>query len=324
VTEPVRWGILSTARINRLVIPPAHESQKVELLSVASRDQRSAEEYAREWSIPRAYGRYEALLEDADVEAIYNPLPNSMHVEWSIRALEAGKHVLCEKPLSRRAEDVERAFDLAERKGRLLSEAFMYRHHPQTRRLQELVESGAIGTLQTIRAAFSFSLYDPENIRLRPELDGGALMDVGCYCVNSTRLLGGEPERVYGEQAVGFAGVDVRFHGMLRFPSGVVGQFDCGLVLPMRDELEAIGDEGSLFLDDPWHCHEPVIEVRREGSVERIEIERVSSYRLELDNVSEAIRGEAELLLGRADAVGQARVIEALYRSAESGAAVTL
>jgi D-xylose 1-dehydrogenase (NADP+, D-xylono-1,5-lactone-forming) len=324
VTEPVRWGILSTARINRLVIPPAHDSPKVELLSVASRDQRSAEEYAREWSIPRAYGRYEALLEDTDVEAIYNPLPNSMHVEWSIRALEAGKHVLCEKPLSRRAEDVERAFDLAEREGRLLSEAFMYRHHPQTRRLQELVESGAIGTLQTIRAAFSFSLYDPENIRLRPELDGGALMDVGCYCVNSTRLLGEEPERVYGEQAVGFAGVDVRFHGMLRFPSGVVGQFDCGLVLPMRDELEAIGDEGSLFLDDPWHCHEPVIEVRREGSVERIEIERVSSYRLELDNVSEAIRGEAELLLGRADAVGQARVIEALYRSAESGAAVTL
>jgi D-xylose 1-dehydrogenase (NADP+, D-xylono-1,5-lactone-forming) len=322
--EPVRWGILSTAHINRLVIPPAHESSLVELLGVASRDQRRAEKYARKWGIPRAYGSYEALLDDPDVEAIYNPLPNSMHVEWSIRALEAGKHVLCEKPLSRHLDDVERAFDLAERAGLALSEAFMYRHHPQARRLEELVAEGAIGALQTIRAAFSFSLSDPENIRLRAELEGGALMDVGCYCVNGTRLLGGEPERVYGEQAAGFTGVDVRFHGMLRFPSGVVGQFDCGLVLPVRDELEVIGDEGSLFLDDPWHCHEPMIELRRDGAVERIEIERVNSYRLELDNVSAAIRGEAELLLGRADAVGQARVIEALHRSAESGAAVTL
>jgi D-xylose 1-dehydrogenase (NADP+, D-xylono-1,5-lactone-forming) len=325
VTEPVRWGILSTAHINRLVIPPAHESSKVELVAVASRDQRRAEKYAREWSIPRAYGSYEALLEDADVEVIYISLPNGQHVEWSIRALEAGKHVLCEKPLSRHAEDVERAFDVAEREGLLLSEAFMYRHHPQSHRLVELVESGAIGTLQTVRAAFSFTLPDLEDIRLNAELEGGALMDVGCYCVNGTRLLAGEPDRVYGEQVVGPTGVDVRFHGMLRFRSGVVGQFDCGLVLPMRDELEAIGDEGSLFLDDPWHCHEPVIELRRQAEpIERIEVERANSYRLELDNVSDAVRGEAELLLGRADAVGQVRVIEALYRSADDGGAVTL
>ena len=320
--EPVRWGILSTAHINRLVVPPARESPQVDLLAVASRDRRHAEDYAREWSIPHVYGSYEALLDDPEVEAIYNPLPNSMHVEWSLRALEAGKHVLCEKPLSRHPGEVERAFHVAESAGLVLSEAFMYRHHPQTRRLQELVNEGAIGTLQTIRAAFSFSLYDPENIRLRAELAGGALMDVGCYCVNGTRLLGGEPDRVYGEQAVGFTGVDVRFYGLLHFPSGVVGQFDCGLVLPMRDELEAIGDEGSLFLDDPWHCHEPVIEVRRDGSVERIEIERVNSYRLELDNVSAAIRGEGDLLLGPADAIGQARVLDALYRSADSGAPV--
>jgi D-xylose 1-dehydrogenase (NADP+, D-xylono-1,5-lactone-forming) len=325
VTEPVRWGILSTAHINRLVIPPAHESPKVELIAVASRDQRRADGYAREWGIPRAYGSYQALLGDADVEVIYISLPNGQHVEWSTRALEAGKHVLCEKPLSRHTEDVERAFDLAEREGLLLSEAFMYRHHPQSHRLVELVESGAIGTLQTVRAAFSFTLPDLEDIRLNKELEGGALMDVGCYCVNGTRLLSGEPDRVYGEQLVGPTGVDVRFHGMLHFPSGVVGQFDCGLVLPMRDELEAIGDEGSLFLDDPWHAREPVIELRRQSeTTERIEIEPANSYRLELDNVSDAVRGEAELLLGRADAVGQVRVIEALYRSANAGEAVTL
>jgi D-xylose 1-dehydrogenase (NADP+, D-xylono-1,5-lactone-forming) len=198
----------------------------------------------------------------------------------------------------------------------------MYRHNPQTQRLVELVQGGAVGTLQAVRAAFSFSVADPEDVRLRAELDGGALMDVGCYCVSSTRLLAGEPERVYGEQVVGVSGVDIRFHGTLRCASGVVGQFDCGLVLPFRDELEAIGDEGSLFLDDPWHCREPVIELRREGSVERIEVERADSYRLELENVSAAIRGDAALLLGREDAVAQARVIEALYASADAVASV--
>jgi predicted dehydrogenase len=322
--EPVRWGILSTAHINRLVIPPAKESPKVELVAVASRNQAQAEVYAREWGIPRAHERYEALLEDPDVEAIYISVPNSLHVEWSIRALEAGKHVLCEKPLDRRPERVEEAFDAADRAGRFLMEAFMYRHNPQTQRLQELVQSGAIGALQLIRAAFSYSLYDAENVRLRTDVDGGALMDVGCYCVSGSRLLGGEPERVYGEQLIGPTGVDVRFHGTMRFRSGVVSQWDCGMVMPERDELEAIGDEASLFLDDPWHCRTPGIERRRDGKAERIDLEPVDSYGLELENLSDAIRGVAEPLLGRKDAVGQARVIDALYRSAHSGAGVEL
>ena len=325
MSDPVRWGFLSTAHINRLLIPPAEESPKVELVAVASRDQARADDYARTWSIARAYGSYEDLLADADVEAVYNPLPNSMHVEWSVRALEAGKHVLCEKPLSRHTADVERAFDAADRTGLVLSEAFMYRHHPQTRRLRELVDGGAIGTLQAVRAIFGFIAGDPADIRLSQPLEGGALMDVGCYCVNAGRSLAGEPERVFGEQLVGSSGVDVRFQGTLRFASGVVAQFLCGLVIPMRDELEAIGDDGSLFLDDPFHAREPVIELRRDGEApERIDVERANSYRLELENVSDAIRGEGHLLLGREDAVAQARVIEALYRSADSGAAVTL
>jgi predicted dehydrogenase len=325
VSGPVRWGFLSTAHINRLLIPPAMESPKVELVAVASRDGARAEDYARTWEIPRAYGSYEALLADPDVEAVYNPLPNSMHIEWSIRALEAGKHVLCEKPLSRHTADVERAFEAAERSGLVLSEAFMYRHHPQTRRLRELLDGGAIGTLQAVRAVFGFFLRDPDDIRLSGPLEGGALMDVGCYCVNSSRFVAGEPERVSGEQLVGPRGLDVRFQGTLRFPSGVVAQFLCGLVIPTQDELEAIGDQGSLFLDDPFHAREPVIELHRDGEApERIEIERANSYRLELDNVSDAIRGEGDLLLGREDALAQARVIEALYSSADSGAAVTL
>jgi predicted dehydrogenase len=321
---PVRWGILSTARINRLVIPPAQASPKVELVAVASRDTARADAYARQWGIKRAYGSYEALLEDADVEAVYISLPNSLHVPWSIRALEAGKHVLCEKPLARRAVDAEDAFDVAEHAGRILMEAFMYRHNPQTRRLTQLVADGAIGRLRLVQAAFSFHLADPENVRLRPDVEGGALMDVGCYCVSGARLLAGEPERVYAEQTLGPTGVDVVFAGTLRFADEVVAQLDCGLVLPERDELEAIGEDGSLFLDDPWHARRPVIELRREGAVERIELEPEDSYRLELENLSDAIRGRGEPLLGREDAVGNARAIEALYRSAETGSPVAL
>src|SRR6478672_12638294 len=192
----VKWGILSTADINRRLIPGAHASPKVDLIAVASRDRGRAEDYAREWQIERAYGSYDELLADPDVEAVYNPLPNTMHVEWSIRALEAGKHVLCEKPFSRHVEDVERAFAAAEARGKVLSEAFMYRYHPQTARLVELVRSGAIGELRVIRTAFSYSLYDTANIRLRTDAEGGSLMDVGCYCVSGARLLAGEPESV--------------------------------------------------------------------------------------------------------------------------------
>jgi predicted dehydrogenase len=313
---PVRWGIISTALINRLVIPPARASEKCDLIAVASRDPARAEEYAREWGIERAYGSYEALLDDPDVEAVYISLPNSLHCEWSIKAVEAGKHVLCEKPMSPRAAEVEAAFDAADKAGRLLMEAFMWRHHPQAAMLTELVGSGAIGRLRVIRTSFGFTLHDPENVRLRPEIEGGALMDVGCYCVSGARLLGGEPLRAEGVQVVGPTGVDVLFTGAMLFADGVTGHFECGFVMPARDELEVIGEEGSLFLDDPWHAHEPVIEVRRDGGVERIEVERADSYGLELENLSEAIRGEAEPLLGRADAVGNARAIELLYASA--------
>jgi predicted dehydrogenase len=165
---------------------------------------------------------------------------------------------------------------------------------------------------------------DPENVRMLPDIDGGGLMDVGCYCVSGCRLLAGEPERVQAEQVVGPTGVDVVFAATMRFAEGVFGQIDCGLVLPERDELEAIGDGGSVFLDDPWHARAPVIELRRDGEVERIELERTDSYGLELENLSDAIRGRAEPLLGRDDAVGQAVAIEALYRSAATGAAVAV
>jgi predicted dehydrogenase len=316
--QPVKWGIVSTAHINRLVIPGAHASEKVDLVAVASRDLGRAEEYARKWEIPVAYGSYEELLADDSIEALYVSLPNTMHCEWSIKAVEAGKHVLCEKPMSRHPDEVVAAFDAADREGRLLSEAFMFRHSPQTAQLSALLESGAVGEVRLVRSVFSYSLYDPDNIRLRPEVEGGALMDVGCYCVSGSRLVAGEPEALAGLSWEGETGTDWVFQGMMRFPGDVLAQFYCGTALPDADELEVIGSEGSLFLDDPWHARRPGIELRRGEEVEWIDLEPVDSYQLELENLSDAIRGEGELLLGREDAVAQARALEELHNSAMS------
>ena len=320
----VKWGIMSTAHINRLFLAGAREADNVEITAVASRDKARAEQYAREQKIPKAHGSYEELLADPEVEAVYIPLPNSLHIEWSIQALESGKHVLCEKPLSRRATDVERAFDVAEREQRLLMEAFMYRHNPQTRRLTELVADGAVGRVRVIRAAFGFVAHDPANVRLQTGLDGGGLMDVGCYCVSGARLIAGEPERVSAEQVLGGDGVDVVFAATMRHPNDVLSHFDAGLAIDSRDLLEVVGDQGSLLLEDPWHCRNPLIQLRRDGATERIEIEKTNSYRLEAENFSAAIRGEAAPLLGRADALGQARCIEGLYEAADRGHTVTL
>jgi len=313
----LRWGLLSTASINRALLSSGHG----EFVAVASRSAERAEAYAREHGLPRWYGSYEDLLADADVDAVYVSLPNAMHLGWSIRALEAGKHVLCEKPMSRHPDDVARAYDVAEREGRVLMEAFMWRHHPQLERARDLIAGGAIGRLRLVRAAFSFSGRSPDDVRLRRDLEGGGLMDVGCYCVSGARTLAGaEPERVYAEQVTGGEGVDVRLVGTLRFPGDVLAVIDCGLSYAAHDELEAIGEDGSVFLDDPWHGRDTVVEVRRPGeATERSEVPWASSYALEMEDLEAAARGERDPLLGRADALAQARTIAALYRSADEG-----
>jgi D-xylose 1-dehydrogenase (NADP+, D-xylono-1,5-lactone-forming) len=315
----LRWGILSTANITDKLLDSGTDQ---EFVAVGSRDAARAEAHAREKGIARAHGSYEALLADPDVDAIYNPLPNALHVEWSIRALQAGKHVLCEKPLSRRPEDVDRAFDVAEREGRVLAEAFMWRHHPQVARARELLDGGAIGDLRIIRAHFAFVAADPEDIRLQPSLDGGGLMDVGCYCVSGCRTLAGaEPERAWAELVPGGHGVDVALAATLRFPGDVLAHFDCGVSYPGGSLLAAAGTEGSFALADPWHGNDAVIELRRaDGSVERVEAGPANSYALELADFEAAVRGERPPLLGRADALGQARTIAALYTSAERNA----
>jgi D-xylose 1-dehydrogenase (NADP+, D-xylono-1,5-lactone-forming) len=322
----LRWGILSTANINDKLLDSGTDQQFV---AVGSRDGARAEAYAREKGIARAHGSYEALLADPGLDAIYNPLPNALHIEWSIRALEAGKHVLCEKPLSRRPEDVERAFAVAERQGRVLAEAFMWRHHPQVARARELLDGGAIGDLRIMRAHFAFRAPDPNDIRLQAELDGGGLMDVGSYCVSGCRTLAGaEPERAWAELIPGGDGVDVSLAATLRFPGDVLAHFDCGLSYPGGSLLAAAGTEGSFVLSDPWHGNDAVIELQRaDGAVERIDAGPANSYALELADFEAAVRGErsqgshpATHAQRRADALAQARTIAALYTSAERNA----
>jgi predicted dehydrogenase len=309
---------MSTARINAAVIPGLKDSPESELVAVASRTDERAAEYAREWDIPHAHGSYEALLADPDVDAVYISLPNGPHVEWSIRALEAGKHVLCEKPLTRHPADVERAFDAADRAERLLMEAFMWRHHPQTHRLAELAHGGAIGELRLVRATFS-SPIGAEDVRFDPALAGGALMDVGCYCVSGSRLLAGEPLEVSARQVLSPSGIDVRLAGTLVFPGDVLAQIDCAFDLPLRQGLEVLGSEGTIHVPTPWGIDEPGMFLDRGGKGKRVDVEPADRYRLQSDNFSRAIRGLEPPLLGREDALGQARTIDGLYRSAERG-----
>ncbi len=317
---PVQWGILGTGGITRALLRGASRTTAVEIVAVGSRTAERADAYAAEHGIGRAHPSYEALLADPDVEAVYISLPNSLHHPWTMRALEAGKHVLCEKPYSRRPADVANAFDVADRAGLVLSEAFMWRHHPQARAMVDLLPE--LGELQTIRATFSFVLDRPNDIRLRSDLDGGSLMDVGSYCVSGARLLTGEePDLVFGTQVVGPSGVDVRFNGLLHFPGGAVAEFMSSFEADHRG-LEAIGSDGSARLNNPWLPDDPDPFLVRDGV--EMPIPFSDPYQLELEDVSAAIREGRSPLLGRADALGQAHAIEALYRSADSGLPVRL
>jgi predicted dehydrogenase len=323
--RPVRWGILSTARINQALIGGIAGAANAELVAVASREEARAGAYAAEHGIPRAYGSYEELLADPEVEVVYNPLPNTLHVPWSVRALEAGKHVLCEKPMAPRAADVEAAFDVAERSGRLLMEAFMWRYHEQTERLVAAVRDGAVGPVRVVRAAFAHTLAeDSGDVRWSAALEGGALMDVGCYCVSALRLLCGEPERVSAE-SVTSGGVDGRMAGVLRFPGDVLGMFECAFDTVPHSVLEVIGLEGTLLVADPWHGFSPsFVRIAPDGTREEIPVQATNPYAREVEDLSRAIRGGAPPRLGREDAVAQARTIEALYRSAAEGRAIEL
>jgi D-xylose 1-dehydrogenase (NADP+, D-xylono-1,5-lactone-forming) len=323
--EPLRWGILSTALINTKVLRGAAMTPLADICAVASRTSERAAEFAERWSIPRSYDSYDALLADDSVEAVYIPLPNGLHHQWTMSALRAGKHVLCEKPYSRHPEEVAEAFALASERGLVLSEAYMYRYHPQTRRLHELVADGAIGELRFVNSSFTWPTDAPGDIRLDPDLDGGSLLDVGCYCVSAARLLAGEPTAATADWVIGPTGVEIRMVGSLRFADDVLLHFDSGFHLPDRSYLEVVGTHGSIRVDDPWHCVDAGLHIQIQNEPPRTEtIAAANSYRLELDEFAAAVRGQPTSLLTRADAVGQAVALDALYRAAADGQTVSL
>jgi D-xylose 1-dehydrogenase (NADP+, D-xylono-1,5-lactone-forming) len=323
----LRWGLLSTARINAALLPALAAARRSELVAVASRDPQRAAEYAREHGIARAFGSYEELLADPRVDVVYNPLPNSLHAEWTIRAAQAGKHVLCEKPLALSVAEVDAIAGAAGKAGVVVAEAFMYRHHAQTRRVRELAESGALGELRLVRGGFSFELTRPGDVRLFPELGGGCLWDVGCYPISLARLVAGaEPEQVFGWQRLGPTGVDMTFAGQLRFPGGLLAQIDSSFEAPFRTDLEVLGSKASLRVAHPYkpEASETLRLVRASG-VEEITISAPGPLYLgEVQDLEAAVLDGARPAVSLEDSRGNVAAIAALLRSAREKLTVEL
>lgn len=328
----VRWGVLSTANIGRkVVVPSIVASSNGVLAAVASREAPRADAFAAEFGGVRAHGSYEALLADPDVDAVYVPLPNALHEAWTVRALEAGKHVLCEKPLAPTAAACRRMGDAAAANGRVLMEAFMYRFHPRTRAVARLVADGAIGRSRRLEATFTFAVRDPANVRLSAELAGGALLDVGCYTVDAARrTLGEEPVEAVAFASYGETGVDVETVGLLRFPSGAVATVACALTLPRRERLEVHGDGGSVAVDRAFvasHDDLAYDVVDAAGAATRHPVDGVDQYRLMVEAFADRVLGR-EVDAPASDAAEAARtvlVLEALAASARrAGAPVAI
>lgn len=324
MSEKIRWGILSTANIGKKRVTPAiQHSRNGEVVAVASRNLQSAKVYAGELSIPKAYGSYEELVADQDVDAIYNPLPNHMHMEWSIRCAEAGKPVLCEKPLASNAEEAMKMVDRFDELGVTLGEAFMYRHHPQTQRVKQMLMDGAIGDVHFIQASFTFGVRDENNIRLRTDMAGGALMDVGCYCINLMRLMTGEePGQVHAMARFGEKSqVDEFMIGTLAFPSGILGHFDCGLRSTRAHTYEIKGTRGRLVVREGFTVpddHETLIDFWQDGNHQEIRIPPANHYQLMAEDFADSLLNGHPLHYPIQDAVNNMRVIDRLLASART------
>jgi predicted dehydrogenase len=324
--KTLNWGLLSTARINRALIAPLQVSKRNELLAVASRSQETADAYAKEQKIPRAYGSYESLLADPEIDVIYNPLPNHLHAEWTIKAVKAGKHVLCEKPLALGVDEVDAIHAAAREHGRVVAEAFMYRHHPQTLKAQEIVRSGSLGTLKLIRGAFSFVLTRENDVRLNPAWGGGSLWDVGCYPVSYARMVvGAEPLEVFGWQVEGPTGIDETFVGQMRFEGGVHVQFDSSFVIPFHAFMEIVGSEGTLNVPRPFKpgVNEKIYLTRGE-TTETITVKGQELYLGEVEDMADAILLGRDSLISLDDSRANVAVIRALLESARLGKPVQM
>ncbi|MGH9161768.1 MAG: Gfo/Idh/MocA family protein [Vicinamibacteraceae bacterium] len=324
-STPFRWGILGTARIVRRLVEPLRSRGHL-LVAVASRDRGRAEAFAREWEIPRAHGDYEDLLAAPDIDAVYIPLPNSLHAEWTIKAAAAKKHILCEKPLALTVGDVDAMEEAAARHGVVLAEAFMYRHHPVTLEARRLVLEGAVGHVRHMRGAFTFLLTGDRNVRLDPQLGGGGLWDIGCYPVSWMRyVLGAEPLEASATTITGPTGVDIAAAATLRFPGDIVGQFDCGFTAPFRTEMQVVGSEGVLDVPHPFKPGlTEVIVLSRGDETTEIPVECGPLYQLQVDDLRNAAREGAPARVLPSESRGNVATIVALYESARAGRTIRI
>lgn len=323
-TRPLRWGLLGTARINRSLIPPLRSSHRNELVAVASRSLARATAYGRTWDIPRVFGSYDDMIGDPGIDVIYNSLPNTLHTPWTVRALDAGKHVLCEKPLAVTVEDADTIAAAAERAGRVVAEGFMYRHHPLTLEIERRVREGAIGRLRVVRGSFTFSLSDEGHIRLDPALGGGCLWDVGCYPISYARtIVGAEPEEVFGWQQTSESGVDETFAGLLRFPDNVTCVFHSGFRSPLRTDFEIVGTTGIISVASPFKPGTQAgFELTRDGITQHVAVDGQELYVGEVEDIADAVQNDATPRVTLADSRGNVATIAALLRSARLGAPV--
>jgi predicted dehydrogenase len=317
----LRWGLLSTARINRRLIPAIRAASRAELLAVASRDRARAETYAAEWEIPRAHGKYEALLADPEIDVVYVSLPNSLHAEWTVRAALAGKHVLCEKPLALSLDECDRVMAAAESAGVVVAEATMYLYHPLLHKVGKLVKEGAVGQVTLVRGAFSFFLDRLDNVRWRPELGGGSLWDVGSYPVSFIRFIAGDPAEVFGWQALSASGVDATFAGLLRYENGVLGVFDCGFRQQFRVRAEITGTAGTLIVQRPYPITaESRILLQQGFEEEEISLPEADPYQCEVEGLQAAILEGDPLAVPLFSSRSNVATLAALYESARLGA----
>jgi predicted dehydrogenase len=329
MSDTVRWGVLSTAQIaTGKVIPGFRRAERAEVVAIASRDAATARSVADALDIPRAHGSYQALLDDPEVDAVYVPLPNHLHAEWSIAALRAGKHVLCEKPMALSAAEVERMAAAAEASGRMLMEAFMYRHHPSWILARELVAAGRIGRLVAVDSWFSYYNPDPANIRNVLEWGGGGLWDIGCYSVNLSRMLFGEEPGAVSAALVRdpVSGVDVVATGTLAFPSGIAS-FTCATLVEPDQRVHVYGSEGRIAIEIPFNVP-PTLPTRvslttgrnapEAQDTETFELPPADPYACQADAFAAAILDGAPSPLPLSDAIANARVLEWLFAAAGS------
>jgi xylose dehydrogenase (NAD/NADP) len=336
MNERVRWGVLGNATIARVcVIPAIQKSRNGIVVALATRSPAAAHEVVQQNGISRLYDSYADLLKDPGIDAVYNPLPNHLHRPWTLASLAAGKPVLCEKPLACSAGEADEMARAAVTAGLPLMEALMYRFHPRSRRIRQMVRDGAIGTLRLVRTAFCFRIEDElmrsgDNFRLNPATGGGALLDVGCYGVSLARwLFDGEPLRVQGQADVNAAGIDVHLVGSLAFADGGLASLEVSFVSALQQTYSVIGNEGAIDLPHdafiPWE-KEAVFRLRGKSaeSGKKIVIPGVDEYRLMVEHFADAVRGEVAPAITVADSVANLKVLDALAEAVRSGRSVIL